>query len=120
MTEAAADRNPDRRHFAGLLLAGAAASCTGVAVAQPPAADPSAKPAPLPAADDIPDATAEELVLELVRRTDPERLKPEHLAVLRDEIRSNFFRSKTLRSFLLENGDGPAVVFRPLPPAAAP
>lgn len=53
------------------------------------------------------DATEVELILEWIRRSDPERLKPEHLAALRREVQSNLARAALLHRFPLENGDFP-------------
>lgn len=52
-----------------------------------------------------------ELLLELVRRIDPDRLKEEQLEQLRGDLELNLQRSKVLSAFALTNADEPAPVF---------
>lgn len=52
-----------------------------------------------------------ELLLELLRRIDAERLKREHLDQLRGDLELNLQRSKVLSAFAMTNADEPAPVF---------
>ena len=52
-----------------------------------------------------------ELLLDLVRRIDADRLQREHLDQLRGDLELNLQRSKVLSAFALTNADEPAPVF---------
>ena len=52
-----------------------------------------------------------ELLLDLVRRVDADRLQREHLDQLRGDLELNLQRSKVLSAFALTNADEPAPVF---------
>ena len=92
----------NRRHFAVHLAGGAAALTGSFAVAEE---------TPAKAAADLAAASSAELLLELVKRLDPERLTSEHLEQLRSDLALNQQRSKVLSSFALTNADEPAPVF---------
>lgn len=92
----------DRRHFAAHLT-GAAAALTGAVVM----ADEPGKAT----ATALAEITAAELLLELVKRIDPERLKSEHLDLVRADLEANLQRSARLSAFPLTNADEPAPVF---------
>ena len=92
----------DRRHFAAHLT-GAAAALTGtVALSdeRPKAASP-----------DLGNVTVSELLLELVKRIDPERLKSDHWDLVRADLEANLQRSARLSAFPLTNADEPAPVY---------
>lgn len=96
------DHDFSRRDFAAAFLAGAA----GVALGNTASAD---EPKTASAAQS--GSPAIELWLELVRRIDPERLRPELLDQVRGDLELNLQRSKVLSSFALTNADEPAPVF---------
>lgn len=96
-------RKLHRRNFAAHLAGGTAALAGTLALADETTAE--AAPADLAA------ASSAELLLELVKRLDPERLTSEHLEQLRFDLASNQQRSKILSSFPLINADEPAPVF---------
>lgn len=91
-----------RRRFAATLAGGAAAMASSLALAADDDAKPSAELASVPSA---------ELLLELIKRSDPERLKNEHLEQLRGDLAVNLARSARLSAFPLTNADEPAPVF---------
>lgn len=95
--------DPDRRGFVKSLVGAAAGLAGSVAIA----ADES-NPATMP---DLTDAPAAELLLELIKRVDPERLKAEHLDLVRADLAVNLQRSARLSAFPLTNADEPAPVF---------
>jgi hypothetical protein len=98
----------DRRDFVRQLAAGAAATIPLVA-AQTTAADP-----PDPVAEKLAanaPKTPLDLVVELIRQSDPDRLKPEHLEELRKKVAYLQARSQLLSRFPLTNADEPAFVF---------
>ena len=92
----------DRRHFAASLTGAAAALAGTRAVAD----EPEKTTAP-----DLAEVTPTELLLELVKRIDPERLKSEHLDSVRADLEANLQRSARLSAFPLTNADEPAPVF---------
>lgn len=100
----------DRRSFAKRIVGGAVAAPLAVpaitedvdaAESKQPSASNSAPPPP----------RAEDLYLALVEQLDPERLQPEHLKKIRDDIAAQLARSKRLSCFPLTNADEPAPVF---------
>lgn len=58
-----------------------------------------------------PPQSEEDLYLALVKQLDPQRLQPEHLKKIRDDIAAQLVRSKRLSNFPLTNADEPAPVF---------
>jgi hypothetical protein len=93
----------DRRHFA-LHLTGAATALTGALAA----AEDDPKTATPP---DLAAVSPTELLLELIKRVDPERLTNEHFELLRADLAVNLQRSARLSAFPLTNADEPAPVF---------
>jgi hypothetical protein len=93
----------DRRSFV-TSLAGVAAGLAGSLAS---AADEPKVPASL----DLANVPPAELLLELIKRIDSERLKAEHLDLLRADLAVNLQRSARLSAFPLTNGDEPAPVF---------
>lgn len=93
----------DRRHFAAHLAGGAAALAGSVAAA---ADEPKEK-----ATTGLATVEPIELLLELVKRVDPERLKSEHIDQLRSDLAVNLQRSARLSAFALTNADEPAPIF---------
>ncbi|HQU45534.1 MAG TPA: hypothetical protein PK867_22165 [Pirellulales bacterium] len=91
-----------RREFVRCLAGGAAGLTAGTAAS---AED------PLAAAPDLSSVPPIELLLELVRRIDPEQLKREHLEQLRGDLEVNLQRSARLSAFALTNADEPAPIF---------
>jgi hypothetical protein len=97
-----ADKAIDRRDFA-TLLAGAAAALTGsAAIADEPRAAQT---------HELTAVASTDLLLELIKRLDPERLKSEHLDLVRADLAANLERSARLSAFPLTNADEPAPVF---------
>ncbi|HWB08115.1 MAG TPA: hypothetical protein VG826_02635 [Pirellulales bacterium] len=96
------DHAIDRRNFAARLTGAAAALGGAYAVADEP------KKAEAP---DLTAVASTELLLELIKRVDPERLKAEHLDLLRADLLANLQRSARLSAFPLTNADEPAPVF---------
>jgi hypothetical protein len=97
-----ADQAIDRRSFAARVT-GAAAALTGtLAVADEPKTAQTS---------DLTAVASTELLLELIKRIDPERLQREHLDLLRDDLAANLQRSARLSAFPLTNADEPAPVF---------
>jgi hypothetical protein len=94
------DHDFSRRHFAATFLGGAAGISLGTAAA-----------ADEPKTIERSSTSTVELLLELVRRIDPDRLKQEHLDQLRGDLELNLQRSKVLSAFALTNADEPAPVF---------
>lgn len=92
-----------RRDFAAVVAGGAAGLTLGTNTS---ADEPKAA-----TAFDVSAAPAVDLLLDLIRRVDPERLKSEHLEQLRGDVELNLRRSKTLSAFALTNADEPAPVF---------
>ena len=96
------DHAIDRRNFAARLTGAVAALGGALAVAdEPKTAETS-------------DSTAvesTELLLELIKRIDPDRIKAEHLDLLRADLAANLQRSARLSAFPLTNADEPAPVF---------
>lgn len=92
----------DRRDFAAFVT-GAAAALGGAwaAADEPKTAETS----------DLSVVASTELLLELIKRIDPERLKSEHLDSLREDLAANLERSARLSAFALTNADEPAPVF---------
>lgn len=121
-TSAPPGASPASRRAFGLGVfsfgAAAVAGCGASAVSAAPPAVPAA-PAEEAQAGTVPsepaeavvpsltEATEVELILEWIRRSDPDRLRPEHLAALRREVQSNLARAAMLHRFPLENGDFP-------------
>jgi hypothetical protein len=93
----------NRRHFTAHLAGGAAALTGSVALA--------AEPAVVEAPAKLASTSSLDLLLELVKRLDPDRLTDEHLEQLRIDLASNQQRSKRLSGFPLTNADEPAPVF---------
>jgi hypothetical protein len=92
----------DRRNFAARLTGVVAALGGPLAVAdEPKVAETS----------DLTAVAPMELLLELIKRIDPERLKAEHLELLRADLAGNHERSARLSAFPLTNADEPAPVF---------
>ncbi|HEX7446258.1 MAG TPA: hypothetical protein VF306_01865 [Pirellulales bacterium] len=97
----------DRRDFARRILGGAVAAplATAAVANDARAADPSTKvAAPEPQQE-------EDLYLALVNRLDADRLRPEHLKQIRNELAGHLARSKRLSAFPLTNADEPAPVY---------
>ncbi|HVA46943.1 MAG TPA: hypothetical protein VNH11_11300 [Pirellulales bacterium] len=91
-----------RRAFVRCLAGGAAGLTAGTAAS---ADDPKAATADLSSVPHI------ELLLELVRRVDPEQLQREHLEQLHGDLEVNLQRSARLSAFALTNADEPAPTF---------
>lgn len=96
------DLTIDRRNFASQLAGAAAALGGAFASADEPKAAETL---------DLTSAASTELLLELIKRIDPERLTSEHLDSLRADLASNLQRSARLSAFPLTNADEPAPVF---------
>jgi hypothetical protein len=92
----------DRRSFAARLTGAAAALGGALALADEPK---NAETRDLTA------VASTELLVELIKRLDPERLKSEHLDLLRADLSANLQRSARLSAFPLTNADEPAPVF---------
>lgn len=100
----------DRRSFAKRIVGGAVvAPIAASAITDPVNA---AEPEQQPASNSTPPPQREEdLYLALVKQLDPNRLQPEHLKKIRDDIAAQLVRSKRLSNFPLANADEPAPVF---------
>jgi hypothetical protein len=92
----------DRRNFTARLAGAAAALGGAFAVAD------ESKTAETSDSSSVPST---ELLLELIKRMDPERLTAEHLDSLRADLAGNLERSARLSAFPLTNADEPAPVF---------
>ncbi|HJT36308.1 MAG TPA: hypothetical protein VJ783_30075 [Pirellulales bacterium] len=110
MPDATTTESLDRRSFTKRIVGGA--------VAAPIAASAitdnldAAEPVQQPASNSAPPPQREEdLYLALVKQLDPNRLQPEHLKKIRDDIVAQLARSKRLSGFPLTNADEPAPVF---------
>jgi hypothetical protein len=92
----------DRRHFAAHLTGAAAVLGGSLAFADEPKTAVTA---------DLAAVSPTELLLELIKRIDPERLGSEHLDLLRSDLAVNLQRSARLSAFPLTNADEPAPIF---------
>lgn len=110
----------NRRTFAGMLAAGTAAPLAALA-AEPQAKPAAQKPADAAEKQDQSEGPArEDLILEMVKATYPDRLQPEHLEAIKQEIVGNLARSHVLSLYPLTNGDAPTSVFRAYRGPSAP
>lgn len=101
-TDAMTNNHISRRELIKCASAAAAALTGTLAVADEPEKA---------AAPDLAEVTPTELLLELVKRIDPQRLKSEHLDLVRADLEANLQRSARLSAFPLTNADEPAPVF---------
>jgi hypothetical protein len=120
MTDSAMDRRRFHRTVgavaaAPLVVALAGPSCAEDADASGPtpkaaAAPPSTTPPSTAPLNDAPLNDVEHY-LALIALIDPERLRDEHLAALREDVAANLASSRKLSAFALTNADEPAPVF---------
>lgn len=124
-----ADVPLDRRAFACSLAATGAAALAGCGSPAPPPAkiveepiakvelpklEPKIEPPKLDPLEPAPEPVKPkpaDLLLDLVRHLYPDRLEPNHLAVILGELQRQLARSQVLSSFPLTNADEPASVF---------